>query len=176
MATRKTTSRSTPPTSSETGQTVAYLQNRHTVVEMALHGTPLDSQEYLRALVALEKQFAALPESVRQHLLPPPVTCNAASPKMIPAKEMVKLLNQYRGDLTTDAGAASPMDVQIGGDHYKKMKIQPMEFSMMNGLDACQHTIVKYVTRFREKGGVQDLEKAKHVIDMLIEFEQRRNP
>lgn len=66
----------------------------------------------------------------------------------------------------------SALDTQIGGDHYKDMPIQPMEFSMANGLDACQHTIVKYVTRFRDKGGVQDLEKAKHVIDMLIEFEQ----
>ena len=66
----------------------------------------------------------------------------------------------------------SALDTQIGGNHYKTMPIQPMEFSMANGLDACQHTIVKYVTRFREKGGVQDLEKAKHVIDMLIEFEQ----
>lgn len=66
----------------------------------------------------------------------------------------------------------SALDTQIGGDHYKDMPIQPMEFSMANGLDACQHTIIKYVTRFRDKGGVQDLEKAKHVIDMLIEFEQ----
>lgn len=65
----------------------------------------------------------------------------------------------------------SALDTQIGGDHYKDMPIQPMEFSMANGLDACQHTIIKYVTRFRDKGGVQDLEKAKHVIDMLIEFE-----
>ena len=63
----------------------------------------------------------------------------------------------------------SALDTQIGGNHYKIMPIQPMEFSMANGLDACQHTIVKYVTRFREKGGVLDLEKAKHVIDMLIE-------
>ena len=66
----------------------------------------------------------------------------------------------------------SALDTQIGGNHYKTMPIQPMEFSMANGLDACQHTIVKYVTRFREKGGVLDLEKAKHVIDMLIEFEK----
>ncbi|MCA9368476.1 DUF3310 domain-containing protein [Candidatus Kaiserbacteria bacterium] len=65
------------------------------------------------------------------------------------------------------------MDVQIGGDHYKKLKIQPMEYSMANNLDACQHTAIKYVTRFRDKGGVADLEKAKHVIDMLIEFEQK---
>lgn len=68
----------------------------------------------------------------------------------------------------------SPLDTQIGGDHYKTMPIQPMEFSMANGLDACQHTIVKYVTRFRLKGGVTDLLKARHVIDMLIEFEERK--
>lgn len=66
----------------------------------------------------------------------------------------------------------SPMEVQIGGDHYKRMKIQPMEFSMRNGLDACQHTAIKYVTRFRDKGGIEDLIKAKHVIDMLIAFEE----
>lgn len=65
----------------------------------------------------------------------------------------------------------SPLDVQIGGDHYKSMEIQPMEYSMKNKLDACQHTAIKYITRFRDKGGRVDLEKAKHVIDMLIEFE-----
>jgi hypothetical protein len=67
----------------------------------------------------------------------------------------------------------SALDVQIGGDHYKTMAIQPMEFSMYNGLDACQHTIVKYVCRFRSKGGLADLEKAKHTIDMLIEMEKK---
>lgn len=60
---------------------------------------------------------------------------------------------------------------QVGGEHYKKLAIQPMQYSMANNLDACQHTIIKYVTRFRDKGGVADLEKAKHVIDMLIEME-----
>ena len=68
----------------------------------------------------------------------------------------------------------SALDIQVGGSHYRSMAIQPMEFSMMNELDACQHTIIKYVTRFRTKGGVQDLEKAKHVIDMLIEFEAKK--
>ena len=67
---------------------------------------------------------------------------------------------------------AAALETQVGGDHYKKMAIQPMEFSMFNGLDACQHTIVKYVCRFREKGGIADLEKAKHTIDMLIAFEE----
>ena len=66
------------------------------------------------------------------------------------------------------------LETQVGGDHYKKMKIQPMEYSMANGLDACQHTAIKYISRFRDKGGISDLEKAKHVIDMLIEFETQR--
>ena len=70
--------------------------------------------------------------------------------------------------------AGSALDIQIGGNHYSKLKIQPMEYSMANGLDACQHTIVKYVTRFRDKAGAQDLEKARHVIDMLIEFETKK--
>lgn len=70
----------------------------------------------------------------------------------------------------------STLETQVGGSHYKDMPIQPMEFSMANGLDACQHTIVKYVTRFRQKGGIQDLEKARHVLDMLIEFERKAMP
>lgn len=49
-------------------------------------------------------------------------------------------------------------DKQIGGDHYAKLKIQPMEYSMANGLDACQHTVIKYITRFRDKGGIVEIE------------------
>ncbi|QHJ81276.1 MAG: hypothetical protein [Caudoviricetes sp.] len=67
------------------------------------------------------------------------------------------------------------LDTQVGGGHYKDMAIQPMEYSMKNGLDACQHTAIKYISRFRDKGGIQDLEKAKHCIDMLIQFEQEKN-
>ena len=63
-------------------------------------------------------------------------------------------------------------DTQIGGDHYTKLAIQPMRYSMENNLDPLQHTIIKYVTRFRDKNGIEDLEKAKHCIDMLIEFEK----
>ena len=63
-------------------------------------------------------------------------------------------------------------DIQIGGDHYKKYKIQPMDYSMQNGLDPLQHTIIKYVTRFRDKNQpVEDLRKARHCIDMLLDIE-----
>ena len=69
---------------------------------------------------------------------------------------------------------AKATDTQIGGNHYTKLAIQPMRYSMENGLDALQHTVIKYVTRFRDKNGIEDLEKAKHCIDMLIEFEQNK--
>lgn len=64
------------------------------------------------------------------------------------------------------------LKTQVNGTHYTKLKIQPMEYSMANCLDACQHTIIKYVTRFRDKNGLEDLKKARHTLDMLIEFEQ----
>ena len=62
-------------------------------------------------------------------------------------------------------------DKQIGGDHYKTMKIQPAEFIEANGLSYLQGNAIKYICRFRDKNSIEDLRKAKHYIDMLIEFE-----
>jgi hypothetical protein len=76
------------------------------------------------------------------------------------------------GPMASEPVRKSPLSTQIGGDHYTKLAIQPMQYSMKNGLDPLQHTIIKYVTRFRDKAGIEDLEKAKHCIDMLIEFEK----
>ena len=61
------------------------------------------------------------------------------------------------------------MDTQEGGDHYKKCKIQPLEYALENGLGVCEHAVVKYITRYQDKNGVEDLKKAKHYIDILIE-------
>jgi Protein of unknwon function (DUF3310) len=65
----------------------------------------------------------------------------------------------------------SALDIQEGGDHYKKMAIQPIEFTMKNNLNFCQGNIIKYVTRYKTKNGIEDLKKAKHYIDLLIEME-----
>jgi hypothetical protein len=65
----------------------------------------------------------------------------------------------------------SALDTQIDGDHYKSLPIQPMEYSFKNKLDPCQHTAIKYVTRFRDKGGKKDLLKAINCIEMLIQLE-----
>ena len=60
-------------------------------------------------------------------------------------------------------------DKQVGGSHYKKLKIQPMHYSMANKLDACQHTAIKYITRHEDKAGKKDLYKSLHVVLLLIE-------
>lgn len=65
----------------------------------------------------------------------------------------------------------NPLDSQVGGSHYNKYKIQPIEFAMANGLDYCQANAIKYITRFRDKNGKQDLEKAIHNIEILIKLE-----
>ena len=58
---------------------------------------------------------------------------------------------------------------QVGGNHYKSMKIQPAQFALENKLDYCQANAIKYICRHEYKNGKEDLEKAKHYIDLLIE-------
>jgi hypothetical protein len=64
------------------------------------------------------------------------------------------------------------LDVQVGGDHYKKHKIQPIEYIHANNLPFIEGNIVKYITRWREKNGIKDLEKVKHYVDLLIQLEK----
>lgn len=67
----------------------------------------------------------------------------------------------------------SALQQQVSGDHYKNLKIQPIEYIHANGLQFAEGSVVKYVTRWREKGGLKDLEKARHFLDLLIELETR---
>jgi hypothetical protein len=68
-----------------------------------------------------------------------------------------------------------PLDTQIAGDHYKKLKIQPVEYIHANGLPFIEGNVIKYVTRWRDKGGIDDLRKARHFIDLLIDLETKQN-
>ena len=72
---------------------------------------------------------------------------------------------------TTKGFTTSAMQIQVGGDHYKSLKIQPLEYALANDLGICEHAVIKYVSRWKQKGGVDDLRKAKHYIDILIERE-----
>jgi hypothetical protein len=60
---------------------------------------------------------------------------------------------------------------QVGGDHYRDMPIQVTTFLHANSIGFLAGNVVKYVCRYERKGGLVDLEKAKHYIDMLIEAE-----
>lgn len=63
------------------------------------------------------------------------------------------------------------LHTQVGGNHYSKMAITPFEYAYRNHLDPISFSIVKYVSRFRDKNGREDLEKAKNCIDQLIALE-----
>jgi hypothetical protein len=69
----------------------------------------------------------------------------------------------------------SALDVQVAGNHYKDLKIQPVEFIHANGIGYFEGNVIKYVSRWRAKGGMADLEKARHYIDLLIELERRKD-
>ena len=61
----------------------------------------------------------------------------------------------------------NPLDHQVGGDHYSKYKIQPVELIQKLNLNFIQGNIIKYLVRYNDKNGLEDLEKAKHYAEML---------
>ena len=65
---------------------------------------------------------------------------------------------------------------QVGGDHYRTKTIQPWDFIIANGLPFLEGNVVRYVCRHRGKGGLADLEKAKHYIEKLIEISAAAEP
>ena len=69
------------------------------------------------------------------------------------------------------AQTSNPLETQVGGSHYKEFKIQPVEFIHANKLDFLQGNIIKYTMRHKKKNGKQDLLKARHYLDLLIELE-----
>jgi hypothetical protein len=64
----------------------------------------------------------------------------------------------------------SANEIQIGGDHYKTQAIQPWDFIALNNLGYLEGCVVKYVSRHAKKGGIEDLNKAKHYLEKLIEL------
>lgn len=67
-------------------------------------------------------------------------------------------------------------NLQIGGDHYRSKSIQPWDVITANGMDFFEGSALKYLMRWRDKGGVEDLLKARHYIDKIIEMEMGKAP
>lgn len=99
----------------------------------------------------------------------------AAASRMKKAKARVKALETLVPEFVTPAPAVvDPLDVQVGGDHYKNLSIQPIQYIVANDMGFLDGCIVKRITRWRQKGGIEDLEKIKHECDLLIAAEQDR--
>jgi hypothetical protein len=69
--------------------------------------------------------------------------------------------------------AFNALGKQVAGNHYKDLPIQPVEFIYANAIGYFEGNVIKYVSRWRKKNGIADLEKAKHYIELLIELETR---
>ena len=65
----------------------------------------------------------------------------------------------------------NPLGKQVGGGHYKSQKIQPVEYIHANNLGFCEGNVVKYITRWKEKGGKADIEKVIHYCQLLMQLE-----
>jgi hypothetical protein len=67
----------------------------------------------------------------------------------------------------------SANEEQVGGEHYKNKEIQPWDFISSNGMGYLEGCVIKYVSRFKEKNGLDDLNKAKHYLEKLIEVQYK---
>ncbi len=76
--------------------------------------------------------------------------------------------------METNCNTLSALDTQVGGTHYKSLSIQPAEYIYANEIGYFEGNVIKYVSRWRGKGGAADLRKAAHYIELLIEFEERK--
>ena len=65
----------------------------------------------------------------------------------------------------------SANDTQVGGAHYKSKAIQTWDYIAQNDIPYLEGCVIKYVSRWRDKGGVEDLRKAQHYLQKLIEMQ-----
>ena len=63
------------------------------------------------------------------------------------------------------------MREQIGGTHYSNLAIEPIDFITANNLGFCEGNVIKYISHWKAKNGIEDLKKARWYIDFLIEVE-----
>jgi hypothetical protein len=68
-------------------------------------------------------------------------------------------------------GHMSALDKQEGGGHYKEFTIQPIEFITANDLSFLEGNIIKYVCRHKKKNGADDIKKAMHYCELLLQME-----
>lgn len=63
------------------------------------------------------------------------------------------------------------LDTQVGGDHYKNFRIQPIEFIFGNNIPFMEACCIKYLCRHRSKGKAEDIRKVMHYCKLILELE-----
>lgn len=86
--------------------------------------------------------------------------------RMITHEELKELIEEANKE-----EASNPLNQQVGGSHYKDFVIQPVEFTHKNKLNFCQGNVIKYISRYKNKNGLEDLKKVIHYVELLIELE-----
>lgn len=94
-------------------------------------------------------------------------------PDLATAEWTVEEEEAMQSMLSRGANGTSALDVQVAGNHYKDLAIQPVEYIHANNIGYFEGNVIKYVSRWRAKNGIKDLEKAKHYIELLIELETK---
>lgn len=84
----------------------------------------------------------------------------------LPEEYLAELLDEQSATISFDA-----LDKQEGGAHYKGLKIQPIEYISQNNLDYLQGNVIKYVTRHKDKNGKEDIKKAIHYLELILQLQ-----
>jgi hypothetical protein len=79
-------------------------------------------------------------------------------------------------DLDHACAPSSPLDTQVGGNHYREYVIQPIEFITKNRLDFFQGNVIKYALRYRGKNGAEDIRKIIQYCELVLELEYGEKP
>lgn len=104
--------------------------------------------------------YAELAKEYRQDPVPPLVVTEVKPGVFVSTKEV-----------NTSVKKVDPDAKQIGGDHYKKMAIQPTEYIISNNLTFPEGCVIKYISRHKAKGGADDIRKAIHFCQLLLKHE-----
>ncbi len=166
-----------------------YDENPHIKEMMLTGGSPTMHPKLVNELThfANERDILITIETEGSHFVETdyPINLISLSPKfsnsvpavgvLTPAGKTVdqKMVDQHNKHRLDKEAIAKTLEYH-NDYHYKKYKIQPVEFIVKNNIGFVEGNIIKYVLRFKEKGGVQDLEKAKHYIELLIDSTKSR--
>jgi hypothetical protein len=113
------------------------------------------------------REYEEILEERMERLSPPGGTVEFSHPTRGPG---LRLTEQERDELLGgDPRSASAR--QVGGDHYSRYAIQPSEFIVHNNLGWLEGNAIKYITRHRHKGKAEDVRKAIHYLELLLEWE-----